>query len=292
MLPTFIGIGAPKAGTTWLFKCLQEHPHIFIAQIKETHFFSFFYNVERLSEYEAHFNYTGDKAIVGELSTSYLSSVEAPERIQRHIPEVKLFASLRNPIEQVYSHYWHLRRQNFHTGDKNQWSFEEALQKYEDRLLKPALYSQHLQRWSQYFDRSQMLILFYDDIQAHPQQLVEKLYRFLGVETAFIPQSLRQSGISVRQGASPKNRIAGQLYATLYERLNLYVYTPLKTLLGEQQAALMKDALKVRQVLQTSFYKEGYPEMNPNTRLQLRNYFAGEITELENLTNCDLSHWQ
>ncbi len=38
-LPTFLGIGAHKAGTTWLFEQLRSHPDIWLPAVKELHFF-------------------------------------------------------------------------------------------------------------------------------------------------------------------------------------------------------------------------------------------------------------
>jgi hypothetical protein len=54
ILPNFIGIGAPKAGTTWLAKCLGEHPDVFMAAVKETEFWKFADAEQRLAEYAAH----------------------------------------------------------------------------------------------------------------------------------------------------------------------------------------------------------------------------------------------
>jgi hypothetical protein len=39
-LPTFLGIGAPKCGTTWLAECLREHPQVFVPEVKEVVYFS------------------------------------------------------------------------------------------------------------------------------------------------------------------------------------------------------------------------------------------------------------
>jgi hypothetical protein len=39
MLPDFIGIGAQKAGTTWLHRNLQAHPRIWMPKEKELHYF-------------------------------------------------------------------------------------------------------------------------------------------------------------------------------------------------------------------------------------------------------------
>lgn len=40
MYPDFIGIGAQKAGTTWLSRNLQAHPEIWMPRIKEIHYFN------------------------------------------------------------------------------------------------------------------------------------------------------------------------------------------------------------------------------------------------------------
>jgi hypothetical protein len=38
-LPTFLGIGAPRAGTTWLHANLGKHPEIWLTPVKEVHYF-------------------------------------------------------------------------------------------------------------------------------------------------------------------------------------------------------------------------------------------------------------
>lgn len=40
-LPTVIGIGAQKAGTSWLHENLADHPDVFVPPFKELHFFDF-----------------------------------------------------------------------------------------------------------------------------------------------------------------------------------------------------------------------------------------------------------
>ncbi|ETX05430.1 MAG: hypothetical protein ETSY2_22955 [Candidatus Entotheonella gemina] len=178
MLPTFIGIGAPKAGTTWLYRCLREHPDVFMALVKETRFFDYGTIDGRMAEYHAHFTGSHGYAARGEFSTRYLTSYRAPERIQHYLPEIRLIVAVRNPMEQVYSHYWHLLRQNFHQWhpDRLPCSFETALDHYPDALLEPASYDKHLQRWRQHFHASQLLILFYDDICHQPRDVLKTVY--------------------------------------------------------------------------------------------------------------------
>ena len=41
MLPTFVIIGAAKAGTTALYWYLADHPEVFMSPVKETNYFAF-----------------------------------------------------------------------------------------------------------------------------------------------------------------------------------------------------------------------------------------------------------
>ena len=38
-LPTFLGVGAPRTGTTWLHSNLRRHPDIWMTPVKEVHYF-------------------------------------------------------------------------------------------------------------------------------------------------------------------------------------------------------------------------------------------------------------
>lgn len=113
MLPTFLGIGAPKCATTWLYNCLDDHPDVFMSDVKETNFFAAGSVEGRLDEYTAHFEGVSSERAIGEVSVWYIHSEIAPRQAYAHLPDAQLFASLRNPINQVYLYYWHLQRQNF-----------------------------------------------------------------------------------------------------------------------------------------------------------------------------------
>jgi sulfotransferase family protein len=294
MLPNFIGIGAPKAGTTWLANCLGEHPQVFMAAVKETSFFRYEDPDGRLKEYEDHFTGAARATAVGEFTTSYLESDRPPAAIRRLVPNVRLLVSLRNPIDQVYSHYWHLARQNFHcwsAGDVPH-TFEEAVARHAARLLSPVQYIRHLSRWLEHFDRSQLLILFYDDIRARPADVLHKAYAFLGVDANFAAPSMLEMGAAVRRGVSPRSPTLGLLYAKFYDRLNRYAYRPMKNVLGVRRAARLKDLLHLRHAFERVFFRPGYPPMRPDTRALLVERFADEIRSIEELTGRNLGHWK
>lgn len=295
MLPTFIGLGAPKCATTWLFNCLDAHPDVFVADVKETNFFVYDNIDERLDEYTAHFEEARTDAI-GEVSVSYIYSDIAPERIEHYIPNAHLFVSLRNPIDQVYSLYWHRQRQNFH-----QWhlepaleidSFEEALDVFGDKLLDPCRHHSNLQRWLQHFDRSQLHVLLLDDIKENAEREVAQLYDHIGVDPSFRPDSMRSTGRSARRGTSPRGPLIERTRQVLYHVLTRYAYHPLKRAIGQYTADRVKEKLRLRQVMEYLFRQDGYPEMDPAIRSRLQNKFEDEIRGLESLLGRDLSHWR
>lgn len=295
MLPTFIGIGAPKCATTWLHNCLDAHPDVFMADVKETNFFVFDTIEGRLDEYTAHFEAATDAGAVGELSVSYIHSDVAPERVHRHVPSVQLFASLRNPIEQTYSYYWHLQRQNFHGWDMDLvsriQSFEDALDLLPDLLLEPGFHYRNLQRWLECFERSQLHILLLDDIKENATAELSQLYEHIGVDPSFRPTSMRSNGRSARRGTSPRGPLVEKTRQVLYHGLNRYVYHPLKRLVGQYSADRIKDTLHLRRIMERLFRKEGYPDMNPDTRKRLQGVFEDDIQKLASFLGRDLSHW-
>ena len=294
MLPDFLGIGAPKAATTWLFHCLQEHPQIFVASSKEVGFFDYGSIEGRQDTYEKHFANAQGARAVGEFSTRYLASTRAPARIKRLIPQARLIVSLRNPVDQVYSHYWHLRRQNFHRLDTDvaPLSFEQALERIGDRLLEPAFYHSHLTRWLQYFERDRIHVILYEEVVERPAGVIADLYRFLGVDPRFVPASLNASAIRRRRGGVPRSPLAERVHRRLYTLLTRRIYTPLKALVGVRGADRLKRLLRARELLEGSFFTAGYPPMRRETRSRLAAIYTDDIGRLEHLLGRSLDIWR
>jgi hypothetical protein len=182
VLPTFLGIGAQRAGTTWAFECLAEHPDIYVPQEKELHFFYVNYG-RGLTWYKSQFADAGDKQARGEISPDYMYHEAALRNISRDLPDIKLFVILRNPIERAYSQYL-LHRHRF--ADKP----FDAVCEPGTELFDRGLYHHHLSRVFSIFPREQVKVLIYDDLAAHPAEFLSELYSFLGVDAAFRPSSL------------------------------------------------------------------------------------------------------
>ncbi len=132
MLPTFLGIGTQRGATTWLANCLREHPDVFVPELKEASFFDIHYRYG-WHFYEGFFGGAQNVKAVGEITPDYLYCLKCPERIARHLPDVKLFAILRNPIERAYSAYI------FFEKFRDAGSFENALHMH-IHLMQKGLY--------------------------------------------------------------------------------------------------------------------------------------------------------
>lgn len=138
-LPTFLVIGAAKAGTTSLYHYLGQHPQVFMSPVKEPGFFALEGHpldfrgpgdewlrqatTTTLEAYQKLFEGVRDEPAVGEASVLYLHHHAAPEAIARYVPDVKLVAVLRDPVERAYSAFLYQTR----NGREPLADFEEAL---------------------------------------------------------------------------------------------------------------------------------------------------------------------
>ena len=183
----FIGIGAQRTGTSWTYACLYEHPEI-CAPVKEIHFFSRPRFEKGREWYEAHFARCAEKTKRGEFSTSYLYSDDAAARIQTYYPDVKLVVILRDPITRAYSQYGNAVK----GGEVSETMTFTEYCAHEKSALEQGLYAAQLQRYFDRFDRSQVLVLFHEDIDVDKRAFIRRIYEFLGVRADFVPSMLER----------------------------------------------------------------------------------------------------
>lgn len=188
-LPDFLGVGAPKCGTTSLHDILSEHPDIFLPPDKELHFFD---NPEAYIKGPQWYadQFVGNAMIKGEFTPAYMSYEATPERIFKTMGnKVKLIFMFREPVERAFSEYQH----NYRRGLLNRSSFEEAIAKemswsgnepYERRhfsFIHRGHYSDHVQQFLKYFSKDQMLFIrFKEDFIDNKSQCISEVLEFLG----------------------------------------------------------------------------------------------------------------
>jgi hypothetical protein len=196
-LPDFLILGAQKAGTTALYAYLRWHPHVTGPSFKEVSFFDRHYaRGERW--YRAHLPLRRRGAIVGEASPSYLLHPLAPERVGRMLPNARLIALLRDPVERAFSHYQHevaLGREELSFEDAVDAEDERMRGEVERMLREPSyfshpwwnytyvargLYAEQLERWFAAFPREQLLVLLTDELADDTAGTYRRVLDFLG----------------------------------------------------------------------------------------------------------------
>jgi hypothetical protein len=190
-LPDFVVIGTQRGGTSYFYKLLTtKHSLVREAAAKELHFFDNKF-AEGVRWYRRCFSegerIDGHRTITGEASPSYLFDPQVPERMARIVPETRLIALLRNPVDRAYSHYqMEVRR------GKESRSFEEATQ--EDMssaegegsivdaryaYLRRGLYAEQLERFSFFANRNRLLVVKSEDLFTRRLEVLERAWRFL-----------------------------------------------------------------------------------------------------------------
>ena len=194
MLPDFFVIGAQKAGSTYLLQCLAEHPQIYMPPGEVAFFEDSLYSPELIGKFEKHFAPAAPGQVVGVKRPNLLGHPECPERLKLHMPNLKIIAILRHPVERAVSGYFHYMK----TGLLPIEPVESGLRKILDghvlaprahEVLEFGLYAKHLQHYSHFFPRQNFHVMLLEDMKANAAGELANLYGFLGVERSFHPES-------------------------------------------------------------------------------------------------------
>jgi Sulfotransferase domain len=256
IVPSVLVIGAQRAGTTSLFEYLQAHPDFVrprsadpsIYWSKEIHFFDEnfekgvdwyrgFFALEATRERRRR---RGGDLVTGEATPYYLFHPAVPGRVAATLPDVRLIAILRDPVERAYSHY-QLARAEGH----ERLSFEEAIEKEPKRLagvddwlssetargrgghpnyhhhrrrayVSRGLYAEQISRWLEHFPREQLLVLRADDLFGRTQETYADVLRFVGLRESTLTDVEPHN----RQSYPPMNSETRQRLRELYAEPN------------------------------------------------------------------------
>jgi uncharacterized protein (TIGR03086 family) len=195
-LPTFIIIGAQKCGTRWLRVNLGKHPEVYTAP-SETQFFHSPGRVETLGLdwYRGQFPGWAGESIVGEATPGYMMWRHHPrrvaERIKEIVPDVRLIAILRNPVDRAQSALIHHQQQREIPPDSSLLEVIEQRQPEYDPLglVAGGWYATSLKRYRQLFG-DQLLVLLHDDVTADPGRVYLRALVHIGADLDFAPSDL------------------------------------------------------------------------------------------------------
>ncbi len=240
--------------------------------------------------YRSFFAPAKEGQLIGEDSTTYISSSLAPARIDRLLPEVKLVAILRDPVDRAYSAYWH----GVTTG-RSGVSFEDTILFRPGQLINRGFYKEQLQRYCALFPPDRLKIIFFEQFVADTQGTMDDLCRFLG-----LADSIDVSAVGAhRNKARPPlnlnarlllNRTLGALVRVNYRRHlpNMPGYKPAVPE-AESKSSPILDWVVER------YYdllpERKYPAMDPETRTLLEQVYRRANTGIDELLDCDVSQY-
>ena len=277
----FIGIGAPKCGTTWLSAQLEAHPQIGFAPDKEVYYFADT-TLRRVAGQELRFFERGEGwyhqqfppasgtiTCRGEFCPSYLYSEEAATRIAAYRPDIRLLFSFRPPVEMIYSWYWYNRNAVIGSLPK---TFAQMMEKPFLRDL--GLYAHHLKPYLERFPAGNILVIQFDAIRRDPDRVRRRTYEFLGVDPGYKPEGSDQGKNAAR---APRFAMLQSAAQSLYG--------------GVSSLPMVGKALKssaVAKTLQGVYHRlnskaQKYEALTPEECQKWEGYYAADQEELSHL---------
>ena len=287
-LPDFLIVGAEKAATTWLARCLAEHPSIFIPPEKELFFFSSRFD-RGLEWYRGLFRDGSNARRIGEATPVYLSHPDAPARIRATLGEIDLIASLRHPVDRAYSAYWHNLR---HGRLSPESDFTASLEADAFEIRSRGAYAHHLDRYLATFPRERLLVLLYDEVRAEPLGVLRRCLAFLGVDPGFRPSTLdarlNEGRADITAATGPVRRVRSVLRTgVLWARHHGLLPRSVERRLVTSADHVARTAASLGRRART------WEPLRPDLRAELFDrFYRSDVERLEELLGLDLSGWR
>jgi hypothetical protein len=192
--PNFFIVGAPRAGTTSLYRYLKTAPGVYMSPVKEPHYFAATLKtlvdakavrathtrfIRGTDEYLELFKAAKDEIAVGEASPNYLWDPLTPELIREVAPRARIIMSLRDPVARAVSNYL------LDVRDGRVPPIEEAAKHPEyivdPEYIVPGLYAAQVQRYLDVFGADRVKILIFEEFTRDVEVAVNDILKFLGV---------------------------------------------------------------------------------------------------------------
>lgn len=232
----FLGIGAQKAGTTWLYNSLQMHEKIQFPAGKEIHFWDQ-KNQKGIDWYASIFGQSDD-ALKGEITPAYsILPVSIIEEVYNLSPRLKIIYTIRNPMERAWSSAkMALTRAEMMLEEaSDQWFIDHF--KSQGSLMR-GNYEQCIVNWRNVYPEEQILIQRFEMIKNDPERFLNNCFQHLGVrEIAFSEHAISQIRQPIFSGVQADIRVSllphlRGIYARQIESLGRYLRVDFSDWLG------------------------------------------------------------
>jgi len=173
--PDFVGVGTPRAGTTWWFRLLTGHPRIHAPLSpggKELHYLDGFFSGqmsdEQVQGYHARFPRPPGE-LAGEWTPGYITRNWVPRLLARVAPDAGVLVLLRDPLDRYQSAVSYSSR-------------DGRTQIRPDVQAMRGLYFLQLRRLLRHVPRERVLVLQYEQCRVRPEEELRRTWAFLGVD--------------------------------------------------------------------------------------------------------------
>lgn len=285
-------VGAQKAGTTSLFKYIDQNPCVCAHPQREM---VYFVNDEAYAsgyaaaytKYFKNCNNNGSVLLAKHVMAMY--SKDAIARMRKHNPNMYLIIVLRNPVNRAYSAYWYARRR----GWENIKTFERALEAENERMkegwytwrncayVNNGIYYRYLEWILEHFGKNQVLIVTSDELANNANKICKLIFEELKLDSTFDPETIKHHNTS----GLPRSELFAQIFSKVLTSSH-----PLKRFARflTPESLSYKIRYKILRLNEKDFTP---PEMNRETRLRLVEYFKPYNDRLEELLGRDFSYW-
>ena len=190
-IPNLFVIGAMKSGTTSLHEYLNEHPEVFMSEVKEPGYFAKCVNYypKDYEWYRLLFKDVKNEKIIGESSTHYTKLPTCDDVVQKlweYNSEARLVYIMRHPIKRSISHYWH----DVRCGDEHRGIL--AAIKNNPEYIDFSDYAYQLEPYITRFGKDKIYTLTFEDLIKSPDKELKDLFSWLGVDERFLVKVSRE----------------------------------------------------------------------------------------------------
>lgn len=252
-------IGINKAGSSWLYYVLKEHPDIFMSEVKELYYFGEQYP-HRLEKYHSNFDFKNNFHYYGEGTPMYYRKESIAKEIFDYSPSAKIIAVVRDPIERMYSQFYY-HKQLGQVEEKT--TIEEAFKRKDTHLLQDSHYEKTLPKFENIFGKKNFRIVSLEEMIQNRKNIWRDLQNFLNLEEVNFPENRKKSENAT---GSPAFRKIYRSTIRPIKKNNPTLYKKLlksKTLRLTKKMLLNKLGKSQKEALKRATRKRLYEEFEP-----------------------------